>query len=198
MSATLPSFGVVVEVGTAGGALGTDRTMLALAAQDVLPSTVWLRPSSEGARRVGDQLEERWRTWFPELLVVDAPPLPGGTDVVAVLGAGDVPYPFFVAELAELLQPPTAVAALTGCLDAVYDPTGVLRRREPPSWPPPDPAGLAAIPTSAWRWAARTRWLTSRPWDAAGRDIVRLAQRASGALRLSHRSSAERRRVAEG
>lgn len=198
VSATLPSLGVVVEVGTAGGALGTDRTMLGLAAQDVLPSRVWLCASSEGARRVGEQLVERWRRWFPELLLVDASPLPHGTDGVTVLGAGDVPYPYFVAELAELLQPPTAVAALTGCLGAVYDATGVLRRREVPSWPPAGPADLESLPPCSWRWAARARWLAARSASAVDAAIVRLAQRSPGALRLSHRSSAERRRFVEG
>lgn len=198
MSAGLPTLGVLVEVSAASGTLGTDRTMLSLCAQDVLPKTVWLLAASDPSLRVGEQLVARWRQWLPGLVLVDAPPVLAGVEAATFLGAGDVPYPFFVAELAELLRPSSVAAAVSGCLDAVYDPTGVLRRREPPSWPPPDPADLASIPTSAWRWAARTRWLTSRPWGAAGSDIVRLAQRAPGALRLSQRSSAERRRVAEG
>lgn len=192
------SLGVLVEVGAAQGALGTDRTMLALAAQDVLPRTVWLRTSSETARRAGEQLVARWQTWFPELVLVGALPGPGSVDGVAFLGAGDVPYPFFVAELAELLRPPTVVAALTGCLGADYDPTGVLRRREVPRWPPADPADLERLPACSWRWAARARWLAGRSSRAEDAAIVRLAQRSPSTLRLSHRSSVERRRLVEG
>jgi hypothetical protein len=197
VSAGLPALGVLVEVSASSGALGTDRTMLALAAQDVLPKTVWLLAASDPSRRVGEQLVARWRQWLPELVLIDAPPVPNGVDAAAWLGPQDVPYPFYVAELATLLQPPSVAAALTGCFEASYDTDGVLRRRDPPSWPPSDPAGLGSLPAEAWRFAARTRWLAGRPL-ADGADVVQLAQRRPDALRLSHRSSAERRRFVEG
>jgi len=193
-----PSIGVLVEVGTGSGPLGTDRAMLALAAQEVLPHAVYLVASSAPARRAADALSKRWQGWFAHLEVLDTPDQPGGLDAFSWLATADVPYPFWVRELQEALRQPSVVATVTGCLAADYDEAGILRRREALGWPPPSPAELGSYPTESWRWAARRAWLEGRAWTAVTTDLVDLAQRAPGALRLSHRSSAERRRIGAG